>query len=856
MGLKSAHLASEVFSNPELLSAFENRLSSASVAEWETLNAERDPQMRYEGLVNFGRRLQSSGNLEAAAQILAATAEHLKDSPDTFARYGVIAQRQYLTLVGRGDLGGRAEWLLDRFCAEASDPASLVAMGLAQPLFRFGRLLTAARFQRAAWTTEALAFGGGFLAETSGFTLSHKAIATALGKPQDWSFQAWGKEMASAALFLGSLKAFGQFNRIGIQSYMRSGALTRFTQEFGIHSLAVHAIPQLGNFVGILLGHRLQERFGFREKSEASHALLDGAVTLLQLHVGASLVSRVFSSHSNGANSELELRMKNWREWHSEEANKLPPSLASATLLRLGSTPYLDPNPPNRAMWMEANDTTSGKKPDSFWTPEKTSKAFEYLVRLPTVLQRALSEVYRSDSHVLNLGYTLSQVSFPDPKSQEVALLRLSYSIKRAREGQSEGTYADWLVNTVFEDILEKNDSARAERLLKFLAEGGSMRDFEKVLAKGMPSLQISRIAHWLPERMKSNNPLYAMVQTAPLPQDLRDILFRWSYTQNRSQEGSTFHQSEGELLEAISAHQWNRMGLIRGVLETAARSPLGVLRLKRMSQLLRDQEALQDFTDIKLAELADSDLKLLGSRQKTLSHPLFRSPPSQFNAYLGARAPEGLLHEIQKRLPSLLNPESAANRAMKRRERLAALPHSEGIFGITDVPLLAAAFEALRDPYSKRIAKALRNHAFDIQVLSDSDFEHSCRLLSARAEPENSSAQFFPASEGRERGVMLVRERSFDYYSNEVAPDALFSIMGKIAHEYQHYLDMQSQIPDTPRNRLLLEMNAHLRDALWKAEHGDTGKLASYSMNGVSGLALHFRNEFERSYATIYRNP
>lgn len=848
-------LCDALFSGPEGRLLFEKSLDPAALAEWRALVAEQDPKIFFSDVVNFGLRLENSGQTDAAARLFASVTAFLEQAPESLTGFRTVAQKNYLALTNRGPLGPRAERLLDKFCEQATDPAALIAMGVAGPLFRTGRLWTAARFSRASAIPEVLAYGGGFVAETAGFTLTHKAVASALGHRQDWSPSALAREWASGATVLGSLKLAGEASRLGLRGYVRTGSLPHLAQEIGVHGAFVHTLPQVALFGGVLLGHRLQETFGFRERSDGATLAAEGLATLLHLHVGGALVAKVLGAGAHRSRVESELRLANWRQPPNPSAQTLGPQLQTASASPLFHTHYRDPLNRLQPLRMEGEGRSGGTPPPHLWTPEKMKQAIDFLVgRLPLPLQHAMSGIFNSEIGQLKMGYTLSRHTFADRKAHEAALFRLGYAIKHAQAGKSEGSYVDWLLRTVFEDIFDKLDSERADRILHFLAEGGGLGEFEAMLAKELPPLRLNRFAAWLPEPWKVKNPNYALIQTTPLPQDLRNILFRLSHTQAQAKVPSRYFQPEGELLEAITAYQWNRMGLIREVLEAAARSPLGILRLKRMAQILRDPDVLEEFIDPKLKELADPDFAILGNRHATLSHSRFRSPPSQFNAYLGGEAPEALLHEIQKRLPDLLDPQRASVRAQRRKDHLKMLENQHGRLGKMEQPLLATAFELLGDPYSKKISKALKNNEFDLRVLPDGEFESECRRLSARIEPEKSSAQFFPAGHGRDRGVMLVRQRPFDYYSSEVAPDALFTVMGKIAHEFQHYLDMHPKIFDTPRNRLVVEMSAHLRDALWKAEHGETGKLESYSRDGIAGLALHFRNEFEQIYAGIYK--
>lgn len=849
-------LLEKIFSGADALRDFERRLSPPLLTQWKALRSEADPALFFSDLIRFGLKLEQSERSAEAARLFAATTAFLELAPESLAAFRASAEKNFQALAGRGDFGPRAELLLRRLCKDATDPASLAAMGVAAPLFRAGRLWTAARFQGASLLPEALALGGGFFAETAGFTLTHKAVSSALGRPQDWSPSGLFREWASGALVLGSLKTMGAASRESLRAYMRAERLPLLAQEYGMHGLAVSALPQIGMYGGIVLGHRLEEFFGLREKSGDAALLADSLATLLHLNVGGALVAKTLGAHLQRGQAEADFRLQNWRSRLPYQGGETGIPEAVPAGPRLVATTYRDPIPQVDPLWMKGESESGTVHAPSIWSPEKATRATSFLLDLQLPTKHALSNIFQTAEGQLKMGYTLSQHTFTDKVALNKALCRLGYAIKHARSGKAEGTYVDWLVRTVFQETVERLDGARADRLLRFLDEGGTLADFETMLAEDLPGLRLNRFAAWLPQGFKARNPHYAPIQLTPLPQDLRNILFRWSHTQAHAKERSPHFLPEGELLQALNSNQFVPMGLIRGAIEGAARSPLGILRLKRLTEVLRDPQALHDFVELKLQELADTEYRILGSGKALLSHPLFGSPPSQFNGYLGREAPEAILNEIQRRLPDLLDPKKAELRAQRRKDHLKMLENQHGRLGRMELPLLITAFELLGDPYSKMIAKALKNNEFDLKVLPDAEFEAECRRHSKRVDPERNSAQFFPAGEDRAKGLMLVRERAFDRYSSEVVPDALFTVMGKIAHEFQHYLDMHPRIPDTPRNQLLIEMSAHLRDALWKAEHGDAGKLSSYARDGLSGLALHFRNEFEQVYLDVYHGP
>lgn len=292
--------------------------------ELEALGRETDPEIFYRDLMNFGRRLEESqpelaaevyalfvGESSAGAAVPPLTGEGLE------APLRIAAQAARDALLGRGAAGPRAELLLRRLTREALEPSTLFAMGAAGAVYRMTRLaalrgllhLPAGLLTRGAGVRGSAALAG-FALEAPAFTLSAKLGGAALGRVQDWSGEALGRETASSYLVLGGLKLAGWASAAG---YRKIAA-----------PLGAEAVPPLrtlfqqgGMLTGILLGHSLEERLGLRQRLDGATTLVDSLALLLQFHAAGTLSRRALGTSFDRWQRRLDL--------HAAQAGCLAP---------------------------------------------------------------------------------------------------------------------------------------------------------------------------------------------------------------------------------------------------------------------------------------------------------------------------------------------------------------------------------------------------------------------------------------------------------------------------------------------------------------------------------------------------
>ncbi|MFO1462995.1 MAG: hypothetical protein U1F66_04405 [bacterium] len=283
--------------------AIQQRIGPALLTELESLAREDCAELFFEALLHIAERLTQAQPSETGTLLLQYIAGANRDGP-----VGGRAQRRLDAVLGRGDAWARAEFLGRHFAREASDPATLAAMGLAGTVFRMTRLAVLGRlaalpgenFLTRGLIPRLLAGGAGLLAEVPSFTFGHHGVAAALGREVDWSPRALGGDLASGALTLLGLRAMGGLSGL---------ALRRWAGGAGLGAEALRLlIPQAGMFAGILLSRNLEERLGLRQGRPGATRFTDALATLLQFNVGGRLSQQALGEGMQLREGALEQR--------------------------------------------------------------------------------------------------------------------------------------------------------------------------------------------------------------------------------------------------------------------------------------------------------------------------------------------------------------------------------------------------------------------------------------------------------------------------------------------------------------------------------------------------------------------
>ncbi len=347
LGLRRAP-AAESFSADALLAelcracggraALARRGGEGFLAEWDALAREREAQSFFEGLLGLAERQERAGGLELAGEIYAAVVganlgPHSRREDEASGGFALPhraggrtptslgpvalggapgsplqqrAQRRLDAILGRGDNLARAEFLGRRLAAEACDPATLAAMGLAGFAFRMTRLATLSRLAASpaenlltrGLGARLLAGSAGFLLEAPTFTLAHRGADALLGREIDLSREALSRDFASGALTLLSLRLMGGLSHAALGRWAAGGGLGANAARF--------VLPQAAMFGGLLLSHRLETQLGLREARGDATAVTDALAALFSFHVGGRLAHHAFGESAAARERALE----------------------------------------------------------------------------------------------------------------------------------------------------------------------------------------------------------------------------------------------------------------------------------------------------------------------------------------------------------------------------------------------------------------------------------------------------------------------------------------------------------------------------------------------------------------------
>lgn len=284
-----------------LAQPFAANLAAADRRTLESLAGETNAEIFNESLLTFGRTQEAGGRLEAAAAVYAAVEA---GAPNEALRNR--ARECSRVLHGGGSFGNQVEFAGRQLADQATNPVMLAGMGIAGLTFETVRLGVLSRLavSPASWYSagagaRVLAWSAGFAAEVPAFAFSIRGIRQALGHSQDWSGDAVGRELLSAALTLFALKVSG----LGARS-----ALARISGSEAASGWVLNAsrslLPQAAMFTGIWGAHHLETNLGLREATDARSALVQSLATLLQFNVSGRLLGGLtgpgYANYLNG----------------------------------------------------------------------------------------------------------------------------------------------------------------------------------------------------------------------------------------------------------------------------------------------------------------------------------------------------------------------------------------------------------------------------------------------------------------------------------------------------------------------------------------------------------------------------
>ncbi len=268
-----------VFARARLLAL----IPESTLQEIFSLAEERDSPQLLEAIFHLARDLENTDRLPAAAALYSGLASLTEPSP---LRSRVQARLD--AVLGRGDAGTRAEFLLRRLAAQSTETSSLFGMVLAGLGYARGRLAAAALLGSAAANPLTRGLGARFLSGTSGllleapaFVLGARALRSLSGGGAAPEHGTLAQELLGGYLSFGAMHLAGGLGRLALGAWGR-GALG----EGALRTV----LPSFSLFAGLLLGRRVEEEMGLRERQPRATTFTDTLATLLQLRVASRLL--------------------------------------------------------------------------------------------------------------------------------------------------------------------------------------------------------------------------------------------------------------------------------------------------------------------------------------------------------------------------------------------------------------------------------------------------------------------------------------------------------------------------------------------------------------------------------------
>ncbi|MCC6272707.1 MAG: hypothetical protein IT572_04515 [Deltaproteobacteria bacterium] len=320
-------------------------IPESTLQEIFALAEERDPAQFLEALFHLARGLENTDRLPAAAALYAGLAALPDPSP---ARDG--ARSRLDAVLGRGDAWARAEFLVRRLAAHSTEIASLGGMVLAGIGYARARLGVAALLGSTAANPLTRGLGARFLSGTAGLLLEAPAFVLGSRILRRITGERAASEQGSGTQeLLGAYLSFGAMHLVGGLGSLALGAWGR--EAFGEGALRA-VLPSLSLFAGLLLGRRLEEELGLRERQPRATTFTDALATLLQLRVAARLLPTTASPETLIRRALLETapsgrespgRVAPAFSWHGRLAPALHPAGAGVPATGREGPPRRDP---------------------------------------------------------------------------------------------------------------------------------------------------------------------------------------------------------------------------------------------------------------------------------------------------------------------------------------------------------------------------------------------------------------------------------------------------------------------------------------------------------------------------------
>ena len=830
-------------------------LSAGRIRQIHSLAEEQDPQIFFNELLKLGRDFEKDHRDDLAGFIY----QHLSKL-NRFTQLKARAKKQWDALQGLGPLSSRLERGTQSLLNETFSIPTVLGMTVGGLAFRAARLGLLSRLLPQAQTLGRMGVIGarGFsstaalLPEAFAFTGTIKLSQSLTGNKVNWDPNLWTQEMIGTALMLGPLRFFGH------QAKVLGKALGQIPMQGPASQLL---LGQFGMYTGILAGHHVQGWAGFRQPGLGSEGWLGALGTLIQFNLAGAFAHRLLGRHFQSLEKNLDAKVDFYLKYYTKQTN-LSPSQRPILTLHPNRAPLGPPLPeanfPHLIRserfrdWYETvlqviESSIPGKS-----SQHKTIDEVETLVQAQEYAKKINQLFSKPIPALAVLPHNPIQNLAPVAR----ALPRLYHILKHTHYTSHRGSYADRLSNLAVQKMLKTpQGSMRLRRILQFLHEGGSLKDYEKLLANWTMEYSLVRPPKSL-EALSQIRDLELRINRLPLSPKARETLKTY-FIKNIRRYQKNPEQLQDKIrflptLEGVLIQSQHRP-LIENALIQAADSPFGAFRLHHLWDVIsyESHAALR----AKLRELGDPNLRLSGeTAQPNLLATLKNFSGTQWSAYLEDPIMAKRFRMIYLRLPSLLDPAKATTRWTFREKALDRFWMERSRRGALTPMDLVHAFRLLGDPISRRVARHIEKRNYDMDILPEELFQARLRKSLSKHPREleilaNWKASYRHPTKSGEKGLVLLKQFSPEKLSRPQSNEALFELLSSAVQEDAHYLDIRPGTELTRGVTLRVETLGNAEQFYWEALHGKNEFLTQAAREGSQGIAMFLRDKVEEWY-------
>ncbi len=852
----------------------QNEFGPRFYEEFSSLLQEQNPEMFFNGLLNFGFRLENQGKIELAAEVYSAiVGAGLVSAPPLHIREK--AENQLNAILGKGSTGPRTEFLLRQFAEQATDPAAIFAMASGGIVYKATRLAALTRllssptrnFFTSGFSARAAASLLGFAAEVPAFTLAAKLGNAALGRQQTWDVTSLSRELASGVIVLGSLKLSGWGSALvmnRLQGQASAGILRGGVQQGGM----------LG---GILLGHRLEEAAGLREAMDGPATLMDSLVTLLHFNIGGQLARRALGENLRNWESRLDLQASRLSGGTNPQGAVREPPLQSAASVagpfRTLSLSIETKDPVQRPFIVKSSSINEGgsdsqvtrlterfrkvfppQGPPETYSEEIIAASLRILCPIPYFKERLLEALSKTP----NRG-TLTQL---------YTVLALEDVFLANALTTSTGSFDYALLQMLVGQMMADENPARrlqsVGKLLEEMERGLSRDSLTRIAVAGGYGTELgSSIQHQSSEEYRARLGAHAVREWSDYPDQHRIQLFNFVYQTAGEHQQRAHRMIElfGQGRRDLRYHSFD----LESALDFAAFHPFGKLALQRILHVFATGDIPEKITEIAAITPHPEILEHLG--QLTLLKPGVVQNPEALALEINGTYHTGFFNDVRlsrkilaatyETLPYRLHPAKMEKAKQALETKLEAFLETGRRFDRDGILFLMGI-----DPDPAQRPQG-QNWTNLVEVLPDAEFE---QLVKRWGQAHDCNISLFVREKipgGRQR-ILIRAMPSLDHSTPEGKARAYSEMINRlkgVVHETEHWRHFNGffegiEAPSKPlilsnisrMERLVSEIMAMLAESSWRMKNVDNDMAEIGRRLGLN-LPLYLRNIADYTY-------